>query len=380
MANILDYLDWRGDLTMTADPFHTVDALILAQLSYLPLDGIVSGEMDDGIPLREAAAAFDPEQADQKQISFCYEQDQMLLQKLGQSASFADIRLTGYISRTDFDGDTQFSALTCILGDQRRFVSFRGTDGSIAGWKEDFNFSFMTETPGQRFAAEYVNRCGEAGDGEILIGGHSKGGNFAVYAATFCQPEMQARIGTIYDFDGPGFRDEIAESDSYMKILPKIVSVIPQSSLVGQLLTSNTAHQIVTSTAAGVAQHIAYTWNVMQNAFVLTEELSKFGVFVNKTVTGWLREMDDESRQATTEAVFDLIAAPEKDTFHEMSKHKIKSVRAILKALRTLAPEEQQALKRAIALLAQQSKKALFPEKQDALPDLEDAEQNVDSE
>ena len=376
MANILDYLDWRGDLTFDKDAFNQVDALILAQLSYLPFDSIVPDSFSADISIGETAAAFDPERVDAKQISFCYMQDQELLKKLGESERFRDIRLTGYVSRTDENDDSQFSAVTCLMPDGNSFISFRGTDGSIVGWKEDFNFSYMAETPGQRFAVEYVNAYAALSEGRLCLGGHSKGGNFAVYASVFCDESAQNRIDKVFDFDGPGFRDEIADSPEYAAVIPKIISVIPQSSLVGQLLTSNTDHKIVTSKAYGVAQHLSYAWEIMRHDFVYADELSKLGLFINRTMTGWLNDLDDDTRHMLTEAIFDVIQASDTDTFYEMQQHKLRSVRAILKAMRQLEPEQQAVLKQAIAKLAAQSKEALFHEKNAAKEQKQIAEQS----
>ena len=59
MANINEYLDWRGDVPFSLDPFNDVDNLILSELAYTDFEGIVpplgSGE---SISLREAYAAF----------------------------------------------------------------------------------------------------------------------------------------------------------------------------------------------------------------------------------------------------------------------------------------------------------------------------------
>ena len=38
MANIFDYLIWRGDLSFLEAPFNEIDNLILARFSYFPLD------------------------------------------------------------------------------------------------------------------------------------------------------------------------------------------------------------------------------------------------------------------------------------------------------------------------------------------------------
>ena len=54
MANLMDYLDWRGDLTLEISPFNEVDALILAELSFVDFDGIVPPpELGRGLPRRE---------------------------------------------------------------------------------------------------------------------------------------------------------------------------------------------------------------------------------------------------------------------------------------------------------------------------------------
>ena len=361
MANILDYLDWRGDLRFADSPFCNVDALILAQLSYITLDGIVPESPSETVLLADAAAAFDPELSDRTQRSFCYAQDTVLLQKLALSERFREIRLSGYISKTGPADGVQFAAMTCTLPDGVRYLTFRGTDGSIAGWKEDLSFSYLNETPGQRFAVEYLNSSIAQDGEEIWTGGHSKGGNFAIYAAVYC--DNPDRITRIYDFDGPGFRDQIADSDAFLAVRDRIISLIPQSSLVGQLLTVNTEHKIVTSRAVGVGQHLAYAWEVLRNDFVYADELSKFGVFINRTMTGWLDGLDDTSREQLTEAIFDVIGASQSETFYEINQHKLKAAGKIIKALRTLDPETQALIKRAIGMLARQSKDALFPEK-----------------
>ena len=46
MSNMLDYIEWRGDIPFTAAPFNEVDNLVLARLSYIPLNGIINGFND----------------------------------------------------------------------------------------------------------------------------------------------------------------------------------------------------------------------------------------------------------------------------------------------------------------------------------------------
>lgn len=351
MTNILDYLDWRGDISMQTDAFGTVDALILAELSYLPMEELIPSEFGIGKSIAELAEEFDPEQIKDTDKIYTFAEDVTLLHKLAESERFRTVRLMGCSSITDAAQNVQFAAFTCILPTEEYYIAFRGTDGSLAGWKEDFEMSYQDETAGQHCAVDYLNKHDGASH-NLIVGGHSKGGNLAVYAATSCLPRVQKLIRKVYDFDGPGFRDEFADSQAYLDTIPKIVSVIPQSSLVGQLLTSHTDHQIVRSNAAGIMQHFVYSWEVMRNHLVYTEELSAFGVFINKTVRSWLSSIDDDSRRALTEAIFDVMAAPEAETIGEMGQNKLKSLRAILAAVKTLEPEQQALVRQAVAKLA----------------------------
>ena len=57
MADIIDYLIWRGDVPFSADPFGEVDNLILAELSYMKFEGIVPSDGTE-IPLWRAAEEY----------------------------------------------------------------------------------------------------------------------------------------------------------------------------------------------------------------------------------------------------------------------------------------------------------------------------------
>lgn len=362
MANILDYIDWRGDISFETSPFNTVDALILAQLSYLPFEGVLEERFGRPVPLTVAALRFDPEKVPERLRIVTYSEDCQLIEKLKSSVRFGNIMLDGYTTETDGEKGKQFAALTCILPDNRRFVAFRGTDDTIAGWKEDFNFSYLSETPSQKSAVRYLNENFADCPEKLMLGGHSKGGNLSVYAAMNCTGDIRERIERIYDFDGPGFRDEIADSDEYRRIIGRIVSVIPESSLVGQLLTANVKHSIVKSSASGINQHLTYTWQAKGTRLELAHELSTAGSIINKTMSSWLDSMDDESRRMLVKAIFAVLEAPEAETFSELGKSKFRAYREVLSALRHLAPEQQKVMIAAFKRLARSGRDALFSE------------------
>ena len=367
MANILDYLDWRGDIPFSASPFNEVDGLILAEFGYIPLEGIIPQGFSLRISLRAAWEQFRNGQTDEKRKIITYEHDHALFEKLAESVRFGNMLLTGYI--TQLDAETQFSALTCLLDDGTTYVSFRGTDNTLVGWKEDMNLSYMQETGSQNTAKAYFSAHFRNHPRPIRVGGHSKGGNLAVYAAAFCEPEVRSHIISIQTYDAPGFRDEIIVTPEYRAVLPKIESYIPESSVVGLLLNTPAVHTIVKSTASGIMQHFAFSWEVQRDHFVETEEISKSGSLLHKAVTNWISQFEDEERRQLIDSVFGVLEASEADTFREIQKSKWKSYPAMFKAIRKLSPDQQKLLKQALIGIAKSGADAVLNEEPNSPPE-----------
>ena len=216
MANLMDYLDWRGDLTLEISPFNEVDALILAELSFVDFDGIVPPpELGRGLPLNEAAEAFFARHGGKDVPMGVLVPDTIskMLRKLMTSPRFRNMTLNGYTALLDDSIEQQFAALTIDLGNGSIYISFRGTDDTIVGWKEDLNMGFLEEIPSQKQAVEYVARVArQYSDKTIRIGGHSKGGNLAVYSAAKSRgmdshqhrPRLLAGFGALHGRDVVG--------------------------------------------------------------------------------------------------------------------------------------------------------------------------------
>lgn len=352
MANILDYLDWRGDIPFSVAPFNAVDGLILSELGYLPLEEIVPSDFTVRMLLCNAYAQYQADSRRGKVLPLLYELDEELFRKAAQSRRFRNTQLTGFQSYFDIGEELQFSAMTCIPEDGTALVVYRGTDNSVIGWKEDFSLSYVQQTGAQMYALRYLNEHFSCFPRRLRVGGHSKGGNLAIYASVFCKPEVQCRVLEVLSYDGPGFREEIVDTEEYKHMLPRIHSYIPEASIIGLLLSNETEHTLVKCSVNGVMQHVSFNWEVMQNGFLHAEKLARSGAIINKTVSGMLSEMDDEERKLLVEAVFEVIGAPEKDTFREINQHKRHSYTAMLKAIRRLSPEQQHVLFESIKKIA----------------------------
>ncbi len=358
MANILDYLEWRGDVPFSADPFNEIDGFILSQCCYVPLEGVVSGSFSKNIAIHEAYRLYNADSIDKKRKILTFEQDGQLFRRLADSRRFRGTMMCGYVSIVENSEDMQFSALTYRLCDGTDFVAFRGTDGTVVGWKEDFNLSYMQQTSGQQKAISYINEAAAGKDSPLRIGGHSKGGNFAIYSSLFCDESVRERITNIYTYDAPGFREEVLDSEVYKKMMPRIRCYIPQVSIVGMLLGNGCEPIIVKNSAIGIKQHYAYNWELRRNRFLIADRLKKSGDVINKAISGLLEDFSDSERQIFSDALFEILRAPDKETIKEINK--LRSYPSIIKAISNLRPEQQRVLKEAFKKIAQNGTGAFF--------------------
>ena len=304
MANILEYLAWRGDVLFSQVGINDVDGLILSELAYIQFDGLVSEDIRTSAPLGTLAKTIlalpDP-------LSRCRtEKDLELLAAVAESDRFARLGVTFYRNVFVQAEETQFAAMTFLLEDGTAFLAFRGTDSTLVGWKEDFNMSFQKNVPAQRLAREYVQQYGAATREPLRLGGHSKGGNLAVYAAAMCPEQTQTRILEIYNYDGPGFMEEMLGKPGYQAVVTRIKTIVPQFSVFGMLLERSEGHKAIYSDASGLMQHEPYSWQVRGKDFVPMADVTEGSYFLDRTLTRWLAGLSTQERSDFTEWIFSL--------------------------------------------------------------------------
>ena len=339
MANIIDYLDWRGDLSFRKAPFNDIDNLILAELAYARMEDIVPGpESSETVSIEKLCAEY--ERLGHGVKGNANDAFQMLA-AAAVSERFRDVRVGGYMNIIDPGQEIQFSACRFFLEDGTEYVAFRGMDATIVGWREDFNTTYLTETPGQNEAVRYLNSSAAGSDCSLRVGGHSKGGNLAVYAAAFCDEEVQRRILTVYSNDGPGFAAETVNSEPFKRIENRIQDIIPESSMIGILLSDPKERQVIRSTAAGIQQHNPYTWEVLGTRFVKADKQSGRSVFMDEVTDRWLGSLTLEERRNLVNSVFESIEASGADTIAELNANPVESYMAIFRAVREMDPEQR---------------------------------------
>ena len=361
MANILEYLDWRGDLTLSERPFNEVDNLILAEICYLDFSGFVpAGFQTQQVTLLDAASAYFAAHPETNMGVLVPDQIPVLVEHAAKTARFSDVRLLGYVNRIDEETQTQFSALTMLLPDGSAYVAFRGTDDTIVGWKEDFNMAFTPEIPAQKYAAEYLRQVsGALPFRPLLVGGHSKGGNLAVYAAVFCGQDVQNRILAVYNNDGPGFYSSLLSLPEHKPVAGKITTLLPESSVVGMLLEHEEAYQVVRSTQVGLMQHDGFSWQVLSTQFVHLSGLTEGGRIVDSALRDFVRGLDQEQRIRFVDALFEVLTCTNAETLTDLKDGGFRTAYSMLKTVRSLDPDTRQALSGTLGLLVRSGAKSV---------------------
>lgn len=332
-GTVLDYLREYGNYTFLEKPMTEVDSLALCQLSYLKFDGLVPDVREDksSVTLKSLAAHtdFDKLFADTR-----FEKvNRELVQEMLAGRRFSGMRLNYYIDVVEKQRETQFSAITCILDDGTLYVAYRGTDESIVGWKEAFNMSFLSPVPGQEYGVKYLNTVAERFRQPFYVGGHSKGGNLAVYSAMYCPAHIRDRIIRIYNWDGPGFRPQTLERGDYEMIADRVVKVLPHSALIGMLFESDMRFQVVESRTSGLTQHDPYTWLVEENHLVRADGICRRCLHRDRVLNKWILSLDEERLRTIVDTLYKVIMAAQADNLIEFRKQWKRNIIGMIRAL-----------------------------------------------
>ena len=337
----MDYISWRGDLSFEQAQFNEVDNLILACFSYVNLDGISAVTKQKGIGLKKLTKEFmklhtmKELEADKSFIRLA----PFMMMEMAKSVRFGKCVVRNYVNDIVTEAEQQFAAMEIVLEDGTSYVSFRGTDDTIIGWKEDFNLSTGV-VPAQKRAIEYLQKISEHTDGMLRVGGHSKGGNLAIYGSVMCKSAHE-KILEIYSNDGPGFSREFQELPEMKEMMPKIIRIIPEYSIIGTLLEHEKEPVIVASSSKGLLQHDGFSWEVQGPALVRRDSLNKTALRFIEILHKWIDGMDTEQKRLLIEDLFATLQASGYENLSEVQSGGLKSLAAMVKRVEKFAPESR---------------------------------------
>ncbi len=337
MATIFDYLTWRGDIPFSeAAPLNPADQIILTRISYLPLRRFHWNKEHTLAELCEKMAHYD-------ESKFRMHADIELVRFLKDAPRYQNLLITDYQQELHVSAEKQFCAVTIHLSEEELYLSYCGTDGTWAGWKEDWNLSYMDLVPSQGEALRYAKTMLEKyPEKKAYLGGHSKGGNLASFAAIFLSEPLQDRVLGVCSLDGPGFGDWVIENQGCKAMKDRMEIFVPGDSFFGQILTQPVPAKVVSSTAFGLSQHDPFTWEVLGPNLVACESgLSLFSTIANVSNHLWMDNTSPEDRAVTIDVVFDFLMVGDKMTTKETQQDWLKLTPAFLSKLAGMTPSQR---------------------------------------
>lgn len=354
MKNMLDYIKEFGHVSFEERAFSEIDALVLTELEYLPLEKVVPSDEngENFVTVKEIAEYMQEhkqELFDENPMMITQERHEVS-QVIADAPRFQSLKFFGVVSEWDKDTTKQFAAVTVEVEPSVRLVVFRGTDETLIGWKEDFLMTYSPLVAAQTDAKEYLAKQASLWGGDLMISGHSKGGNLAIYAAATQEEDVQLRIVDIFCFDSPGLYRSVLETKGYQNIVPLAMRYIPQDSLVGLMLESEVPYVIVKSNATGAMQHSAMTWEIEDGQFIKMEKLTKNSLLNDQTFKKWTESVSDEELELFWNVFFELLFSVGIDTVNDLYGQFMHYVQEFLKAAGDMDEEKRELLTR-IALL-----------------------------
>ena len=355
MKNMLDYIKEFGHVSFEERAFSEIDALVLTELEYLPLEKVVpSDENGENFVTVKEIAEYMKEH--KKQL---FDENPMMMtperhevsQIIADAPRFQSMKFFGAVSVWDKDTTKQFAAITVEVEPGVRLVIFRGTDDTLIGWKEDFLMTYSLLVAAQTDAKEYLAKQASLWDGDLMVSGHSKGGNLALYAAATQAEDVQLRIVDIFCFDSPGLSRSVLETKGYQNIVPLAMRYIPQDALVGLMLESEVPYVIVKSDAVGAMQHSAMTWGIEDGQFIKVEKLTKNSLLNDQTFKKLTESVSDEELELFWNVFFELLFTAGIETVNDVYGQFMHYVQEFLKAAGEMDEEKRELLTRVALLL-----------------------------
>ena len=360
LMTMIKYVKEYGNYTFMERPMSDVDSLVLCQFSYLKFDGMVPTlhENKPSVSMQQLAAHAQYEDLFR---DVRYEKEnRALFEAMAESKRFGSLKMNCFIDIIEMEWETQFSAITYLLEDGTIYVCYRGTDENLIGWKEDFNMSFLQPVPGQEYSTKYLNIVTDRFTNDFYVGGHSKGGNLAIYASMECLDDVKERIIKVYCMDGPGFRPEVLDKEEYASIADRVVKIIPHSSLVGMIFQTDENYKVIESKNFGLTQHDPYSWLIKDGEFWEVDEIHKARKFSNDTLNEWVLKQDQATLEMFGETLFKVLYASGADNLIDLGKDWKKSLNGVLKALKEIDPDTKKMVKLAVKDFIELGAKRLF--------------------
>lgn len=311
MDNLYDYIYWRGDISFESVEINEIDMAIFSLLSYINfLPDMELKENGKRYSIDQLVKLMDendilklPKSTPASKVE-CME----LLSLISDKNRYKDVEVFGYSYNFEKENAIQFAAVSFLLPNKEIIISYRGTDATLIGWKEDFLLSFQNSVGSQENGKLYLEQLSTLYNGPITLVGHSKGGNIALYSALTASKTIQNRIKRVFSFDGPGFNEKTSEDLKKSEIIDKLVTLVPQGSVIGILMQHEEPIEIVYSNKkTGITQHMPFSWEIKVDHFRRIEQRDNLSLLFDKSIRTWVEKLNETEMEIFINSVFDII-------------------------------------------------------------------------
>lgn len=300
--NVIEYIEKYGNLNFNEKPFNNVDKLIFANLSYVDYVDTISNNDKNKRKLEEVANDFFNKKYQDKKNILAIKGGIKLLKLMASTKRYKDLLLYSYIHIVD--NEQQFSAITIELNPTLVYVSFEGTDEMIIGWEEDFKLSYQFPVPSQRSAIKYLNKFFTFKKCDIIVGGHSKGGNLSLTVGMYSNFIVRHKIKEIYSFDGPGLLKKQLNSFKYRRVQKKYKHIVPNNSMIGMMLYSK-ENFVIKTNYVGLLSHYALNWQVDEFDFI-KDNLLKSSIILSESLSKWIEKYNNKQKKQFVSEMFEV--------------------------------------------------------------------------
>ncbi len=357
-VSIQDYLEWRGDLPFANVELNEVDALIFTWLIYFTMEDLrEKGVSASGMSIRQVYETYEKEFGPPKDIDpmskpFPVENAGLLFKLAAETDRFGNTLIEDFVEISGKLSGAQFAAGSFLTGDGRRVVVYRGTDTTVSGWKENCRMAYEENIPAQLLAVAYLEK--QPMDRPLVVCGHSKGGNLAMYAAIKCREKTEALIHSVYNFDGPGFCFEWQNTEKYARMKDRMFTIVPEDSIIGMLLGHDDNYTVIASEMSSFLQHNAFCWHVRRSQFVRAESRSKLSFAFEAAIGEWLGELDLKGRRDVVLKLFAVVEELGYPDFRDILADPARNGLQILKGLNAWPPQQKERMGRLLVELLRQ--------------------------
>jgi hypothetical protein len=351
--NVISYIKRHGDIPFKKEPLNEIDKLIFALLSYIDYAGIFNGKNKKTI--QDIATIYFSNHHKEKNI-IAIKNSIRILKIIKDETRYKDLLLYNYV----YIGNNtqQFSAISIEINPSLVYVSFEGTDHLISGWEEDFKMGYKFPVKAQKRAIKYINKYFRFKDCNLIIGGHSKGGNLALVSSMYCKKQVRDKIMNVYSYDGPGLRTIEYNSKRYENIKNKYKLIVPNYSIVGLILKNSNNYTTIKSNSIGLMAHNTFTWQIIGNTFIKTK-ISTFSDILDKGIDEWIEMYNKKQKKKFVKEIFNVFKRTNITSLIDIMNN-YKLLIKILREIKQVDNEVAKMLKEFIAILIRANKEKLI--------------------